>query len=861
VPALSAAEVNGRIADWLGSRQAWLQEAAARLLTTGELSQTDIDDLVELLKTEAGQKVTPARSFPGFTPGSAESAVTSEELRLVSIGDVRGIENLAPRTPLSFGNGHLMVVYGRNGSGKSGYVRILKKACGKPHTSALKPNVFQPPPSDRGCSITYSLDGVPKTVLWKADAAPVEALRCVDIFDSSCGKVYLDTETEATYTPGAVTLFEQLAQACRLVGAALETEQRALVSQLPVLPDQFVHTIAGKKLSSLASQSQASLKGILSWSEADSKLLAQLEERLAADDSAALARQKRSIKRELDKLHGAILEACNSVSPEACERIGGLKRVALLRRGEAGAAAQATTGTAVLPGVGADAWRRLWEAARLYSGELAYPGLGFPNLDEDAHCVLCQQPLAAEARARLRDFDGHVRGRFETDARTAERTRDLAIEALPARPPEWTLQTECQAAGLQDDSWLQSIRAVWDAVEATVYKLSDLSTEVRPDGIDHTSFPVLRQLTTLSDTLAAEATQLEKDALQFDRAKAQADKLELQARQWTSQQATAISAEFNRLRTIAMYERWKSATNTASISKEAGVIAESLITAAYIERFNTELQSLGAKHIRVELVKTRTERGRAKHRIQLKGVAAEAVNPDDVLSEGEQRIVALAAFLADVTNKAQASPFVFDDPVSSLDQVYEERTASRLIELSRNRQVIVYTHRLSLLGLMEKGNPELVYLMLEGWGSGQPGQIPPFGINPVKVLRSLRNDRLAKATKASHTEGSDAYYPLGKSICSDFRVAMERIVESVLLGDVVQRHRREVHTKDKLLNLAKITADDCRLIEGLMTKYSCFEHSQSNETPVEIPAPDEIAADIDCILGWQEEFSKRKAPK
>lgn len=541
--------------------------------------------------------------------------------------------------------------------------------------------------------------------------------------------------------------------------------------------------------------------------------------------------------------------------------ITGLKRVALTRRGEAGAAAQATTETAVLPGVGADTWRRLWEAARLYSVQLAYPALEFPYLDEDAHCVLCHQTLAAEARGRLRDFDEYVRGKFEGDARTAERARDLAIEALTARPPERILQTECQAAGLQDDGWLQSVRAVWDAVEATVCKLSDLSTEVQPNGVDHTSVPVLKQMKALSDTLAAEATQLEKDVLKFDRAKAQADKLDVQARQWTSQQVMAISAEINRLRQVAMYERWKSATNTASISKEAGVIAENLITAAYIERFNSELQNLGAKHIRVELVKTRTERGRAKHRIQLKGVVVEATNLDGVLSEGEQRIVALAAFLADVTGREQASPFVFDDPISSLDQVYEELTASRLVELSRDRQVIVYTHRLSLLGLMEEGNPELVYLTLENWGSGQPGQVPPFGVNPVKVLRNLRNDRLPKAAKASQTEGSDAYYPLGKSICTDFRIAMERIVENVLLGDVVQRHRREVHTKDRLLNLAKITVEDCRLIEGLMAKYSCFVHSQSDEAPVEIPASDEIAADIDCIRGWQEEFSKRKAPK
>jgi ABC-type bacteriocin/lantibiotic exporter with double-glycine peptidase domain len=61
----------------------------------------------------------------------------------------------------------------------------------------------------------------------------------------------------------------------------------------------------------------------------------------------------------------------------------------------------------------------------------------------------------------------------------------------------------------------------------------------------------------------------------------------------------------------------------------------------------------------------------------------------------------LAAFLADITGSGQPTPFVFDDPISSLDQEFEERVADRLVELLRTRQVIVFTHRLSLLALLE----------------------------------------------------------------------------------------------------------------------------------------------------------------
>src|SRR5690606_1981664 len=103
-----------------------------------------------------------------------------------------------------------------------------------------------------------------------------------------------------------------------------------------------------------------------------------------------------------------------------------------------------------------------------------------------------------------------------------------------------------------------------------------------------------------------------------------------------------------------------------------------------------------ASKVSVELVKTKTKLGRVQHKIQLQGLnkshgKSKAMN---VLSEGEQRVVSLAAFLADVTSKPNSAPFIFDDPISSLDQTYEEHTAKRLIDLSRERQVIVFTHRL-----------------------------------------------------------------------------------------------------------------------------------------------------------------------
>ena len=229
-----------------------------------------------------------------------------------------------------------------------------------------------------------------------------------------------------------------------------------------------------------------------------------------------------------------------------------------------------------------------------------------------------------------------------------------------------------------------------------------------------------------------------------------------------------------------------------------------------------------------------------------------------VLSEGEQRIVSLAAFLADVGSKPNSAPFIFDDPISSLDQTYEEHTAKRLVSLSENRQVIVFTHRLSLLGqLIDNGNAECRYIRREPWGCGEHGDVPLFGKKPVNAVKDLKNNRLSVARKMYDSHGFDNYYPLAKAICSDFRILLERIVETELLADVIKRHRRDIHTKNKINLLAKITKDDCELIEKLMSDFSCFEHSQSDESPVEIPEPDILESYLDSIIIWHEAFKTR----
>src|SRR6056297_1124838 len=229
------AELYNEIVSWLHGQPDWVQEAADRLLKKEELSDSDISELTEYLKTQNGQRETGHRKFVGLSKKSADK----RKLRLKSIGNIQGIEKLSPRTPLNFGNGDLTVIYGHNGSGKSGYARILKKVCGKPRAVNLKPNVFDKPPSEQKCTIVYQVGENDRSVEWQANADPIEELEAVDIFDEAEAAFYLNKETEVSYTPPEVSLFEYLANICDKVKKKLQEKQNQLTSTLPKLPTEF----------------------------------------------------------------------------------------------------------------------------------------------------------------------------------------------------------------------------------------------------------------------------------------------------------------------------------------------------------------------------------------------------------------------------------------------------------------------------------------------------------------------------------------------------------------------------------------------------------------------------------------------
>jgi energy-coupling factor transporter ATP-binding protein EcfA2 len=846
------------LAMWFAERPQWLQIAAFRLLQQSELSDKDDSELATLCQQEADGKLPKTTSS---FPATAFSEGPAGTLRLCSISNIEGVNALTPKKPLEFGKGNITIVYGNNGSGKSGYVRLLKHICGARETGTLHRNVYKPGSGVQKACISFEQDGVAKTHTWSGQGICAD-LNSVDIFDTSFGKVFVSSEDEVSYEPPVLSFFSSLILACEKVASALDVETNRHHSKKPNIPADKKVTPEGIWYEAIsATTSTQDIEKHCTFGSADETEIQTLQQRLAEQAPAEKAKQLKKQKQHIDTLLQDAQKYLNQLSDENYRRIIAAKKKWILKKTAAEMAAEKVFSGCELEGIGSDVWKELWEAARIYSVSAAYKEAEYPNVSDGSRCVLCHQILTREAKERLISFEMFVKGEMQKAARDAAKEHETASQTIEALPSSETLKTRIDAAGISQDEVASQVTDFFAQLQARKDLLPGIdSEEAIPDPLLSPKW--IEEANAQSQSLGELAAKYDEDAKSDNREEIRKKLHSLQSRKWLSEHRAAIEEEITRLKLLDQIQEAKKSTNTKALSQKKGELAESLITDAFVQRFNAELKALGASQVKVELVKSRVSKGRVLHKLQLRGASQNGLA--DILSEGENRIVSIASFLADVTGKSNQAPFIFDDPISSLDQSYEEAVVQRLIDLSQDKQVIVFTHRLSLLGTVrhfaEKKTikPDVVSIRSSDWGTGDPAPIPLSQSDIKSALNTLMNQRHQDAKKASEDGEYEYAEILLKSICSDFRTLVERSIENDLLCGVVQRYQRPVHTL-KLKELAKLKSTDCNFLDSLMTKYSGFEHSQPTESPVELPKPDDLLADMTSLKEWREDYAKRSA--
>jgi len=112
----------------------------------------------------------------------------------------------------------MTIIYGDNGSGKSGYSRVLKRACrARDQMEAIHPNAALPASQTGKAESVFEIkiDGSAQDEHWTDGKAAPAALSSFAIFDSHCARAYLDSEDDFSYVPYGLDVFSVISRMLR----------------------------------------------------------------------------------------------------------------------------------------------------------------------------------------------------------------------------------------------------------------------------------------------------------------------------------------------------------------------------------------------------------------------------------------------------------------------------------------------------------------------------------------------------------------------------------------------------------------------------------------------------------------------
>jgi hypothetical protein len=405
--------------------------------------------------------------------------------------------------------------------------------------------------------------------------------------------------------------------------------------------------------------------------EQEQAKLARLTEDLSKNPATAAAEQKLKADR-VQRFREALSVIAVRTGPNALNSLIGLLADATAKQAAAQLAADGLFGTDFLPDVGGEVWRTVWEAARRYSTELAYPTDPFPPTKPNTLCVLCQQPLSPDAIQRMHQFETFIKEdtgrqarevaeRFETAARALA---ELTIGILP-------VADTLKEVGLHHKTLARAIRRALASARARRYIV-----QRRLAGHEQAAIPAAApfpddQLAALETDIRQYADVLQRAATGDERKALEDERQELADRAILQTQMAIIRDEIARLRAIRFLDACLADTTTNTITKLGNDIADEVLTPRLRDRFADEIINLVGASIRVEMVRTGGQYGSPQYQIRL--LAKPDASVPDILSEGEQTCVAIAAFLAELATAPHNSALVFDDPITSLDHKWRHK--------------------------------------------------------------------------------------------------------------------------------------------------------------------------------------------
>ena len=851
--------VSQDIIAWSNTLSTWKQDALRRLALSGKINDSDKDELIDQIRTEVGLPIklsTVTTSVP-LLSSHISSATIQGAIAIKAITDVQSVNQLTPAAELTFQPHGLTVIYGTNGSGKSGFVRIFRSACRSriQDTKKLKilSDVYGTSSAPQSAKIVIESNNTDETIQWSETSVTESSLQQVAVFDSQSAQIYIDAGNQIQFLPLGLDLPLRFNSLCIALKDKLKTDADGVSMRLSIESISFSEvreTVSQKFYNELSEKTtDDEIEAACSAKDADKAQLKTLSEGMASAENAVKVQKAISVKVTTWANDSKRLwDALNDTEVEAI--ITAIKKAKSTREA-ATISAQSDLSKEPLKGVGSETWRALWEAAKKYSINEAYLGKEFPVLqigDNKANCVLCQQELEIEATKRMSRFNKFMDSTLETAAVESENTLSERLLKLPTMGSFVAADFNERLEGVDEDV-ATKLKSFIDFSQKRLMAIKEALKNKNPELLSKDTLP---KITNLEPDLQALSKSAQERAKELEGTTDPEQKVKLLKKcnelsdliQLTDNKDSLIKRR-DLLKAQKSYDDAMATLKTTSTTKKATELIDKHVTESVIACFEQEQKSLNVDHLKISLAKKTSNRN-AEFKTDPGTTLTKKTS--EILSEGEQRALALAAFFTEIEITIGNGPIVIDDPVSSLDRERGKLVANRIIKEAESRQVIIFTHDIIFCNqLYASAHTKSVdvtghSIFRDNSHSGKvdPNGFPWKGLAVNKRVGKMK-DKLSKTKKITTTSPSE-WEPIARSLYGNLRDTYERMVEEDIFYKVVQRGVDAVQTQR--LRRVKLS-DECAItFHENMTKISAYCHDNPESGSVPVPTPENFQEDL-----------------
>ena len=809
----------------------WAKYICSKILSNGKVSNSDIDTAYNYVANDLKliDEVGKPEIELNYNPNS--SGDFKEELTIDTLKNVQGVNALAENQTIEF-SPNVTVIYGANGSGKSGYIRLLKKAFYSKHKEEILKNIYKGENKELNAEFNFKSNETDIPLTYPADAKN-GVFNQFAVFDGKIALKHLEDRNNFEFRPAGLTLFSEFNSALEKLQSNINDE----ITKKPVA-NPYTEIFEGESeintlINSLSAKSNIEdFKKHIPFTEEDKANKQKAEKdyddlKLALSTKDKQIKDLQKIKTQIEKVEENLKTINKYYKQEYLNSISTSIQNCLTKEETAKKEGVENFKTEKIVNVGSKEWKEFIQSAEKFAikqkENSSYPEIG-------DNCILCQQPISQEQKDLIISYWSFLKSVAEKEAKEAQTVIDnikSGFQKIPFTqfPEENTLTV-----------WLkENYEDKLAQFKQTLEKQKELSEQIVLD-IETKKVSSYTAIQINTTSITEIITAIDEKIKQFSEDEQSKALTELLKKKTYLAHKEKLEQQFSKIEELYQNLVWVNKANKfdkrhwkkQSTDTEKS-LSQKYFNEQYIKTFNQECNYLNASFgIDID---ARSSDGKSNRQLFLKGKT-----PSDILSEGEQKVIAIADFMTETNLSPINKGIVFDDPVNSLDHKRKEDIAKRLVDEADNRQVVIFTHDVVFLKYVEqnclkkygKDEEKVQFHTVLSNGLNSIGNVE-INHSPIRDSiygnSSIPNKYLLRAKKETDKDFS---LNLIRSGFGALRTCYEAITVTKILGSTVQRF----DTLIRVSNIKRIKYD-LNLYERISERHSFLHDLIEGHLPAE----------------------------